>query len=102
MGPVREEAEEWAEELTRRISLLEGLAGAVANLLDEGSASKRAAKLLPADRRKERIARYERHLHALLTSTLYELERLQARREGKAVPPPQVADVNVTVEPGAE
>ena len=37
-------------------------------------------------------------LHNLLTSTLHELERLQAPREGEAVPLPAVADVNVTVD----
>jgi hypothetical protein len=45
--------------------------------------------------------KYERHLHNLLTSTLHELERLQARREGDAIPPPAVADVTVTVDAGA-
>jgi len=54
------------------------------------------------DGREERIAKYERHLHSLLTSTLHELERLQARREGEPVPPPVVADVNVTVDPAPE
>jgi hypothetical protein len=36
----------------------------------------------------------------LLTSTLHELERLQTRREGHAITPPAVADVNVTVDVG--
>jgi len=49
-----------------------------------------------SDGREERIAKYERHLHNLLTSTLHELERFQARREGEALPPPAVADVHVT------
>ena len=40
---------------------------------------------------------YLLHLHNVLTSTLHELERLQARREGEAVPAPAVADVNLTV-----
>lgn len=48
----------------------------------------------------ERIAKYGRHLHNLLTSTLHELERLQARRDGQTVPPPAVADLNVTVDTG--
>jgi hypothetical protein len=67
-------------------------------VLDGRATQKRAAKLLPGDGRDERIAKYQRHLHSLLTSTLHELERLQARRGGEAVPPPAVADVNVTVE----
>ena len=61
-------------------------------------ARKQTAKLLPGDGRDERIAKYERHLHSLLTSTLHELERLQARRGGEPVPPPAVADLNVTVD----
>ena len=56
--------------------------------------------MLPGGGRDERVAKYERHLHNLLTSTLHELERLQARREGESVPPPAVADVNVTVDTG--
>jgi hypothetical protein len=98
---VRVELEEWAEELDRKVRRLEGEADAVARVLDEGHARKQAAKLLPGDGRDERIAKYERHLHNLLTSTLHELERLQARREGDAVPPPAVADVTVTVDAGA-
>ena len=31
-------------------------------------------------------------------ATLHELERLQARRENDSVPPPAVADVNVTLD----
>ena len=61
-----------------------------------------AAWLLPGDGRDERVARYERHLHNLLTSTLHELERLQARRGGEPVPPPAVVDMNLTVGRGSE
>jgi hypothetical protein len=56
----------------------------VARVLDGGKARQKAAKLLPGDGRDERVAKYERHLHKLLTSTLHELERLQARREGRS------------------
>jgi hypothetical protein len=101
LDSVRAAVEVWAEELARKVRRLEGQAAAVTALLDEGSARKQAAKLLPGDGRDERIAKYERHLHNLLTSTLHELERLQARRDGEAVPPPAVADVNVTVDAGA-
>jgi hypothetical protein len=95
---VGEELEQAAEELARKVRRLEAEAGAVVRLLDWRMARKQAAKLLPADGREERIAKYERHLHGLLTSTLHELERLQARREGEAVPPPAVADLNVTLD----
>jgi hypothetical protein len=92
------ELEEWAEELVRKVRRLEGEAAAVARLLDGGKARQKAARLLPGDGRDERVAKYERHLHNLLTSTLHELERLQARRGGEPVPPPAVADVIVTID----
>jgi hypothetical protein len=98
---VRADLEESAEELERKVRRLEREADAVARLLDGKADRTQAAKLLPADGRDERIARYERHLHNLLTSTLHELERLQARREGEAVPPPAVADVSMTIDSGA-
>ncbi len=97
---VQADLEGWAEELVRKVRRLAHEAAAVVRLLDGRTAREQAAKLLPADGRDERIAKYERHLHALLTSTLHELERLQARREGEPVPPPAVADVNVTVDAG--
>jgi hypothetical protein len=98
---VLTELEAWAEELERKVRRLEGEAAAVARLLDGGKARQKAAKLLPGDGRDERIAKYERHLHGLLTSTLHELERLQARRDGEQVAPPAVADVTVTIDTGA-
>jgi hypothetical protein len=97
---VQIDLEAWVEELTRTVRRLETEVNAVVRLLDNKIARKQAAKLLPTDGRDERIAKYERHLHTLLTSTLHELERLQARREGELVPPPAVADVNVTVDIG--
>ena len=73
----------------------------MARLMDGRTARKQAAKLLPTDGRDERIAKYERQLHTLHTSTLHELERLQARREGHSLPPPVVADVTVAVDSGS-
>ena len=99
-GVVRADLEERAEESGRAVRRLEREEAAVTRLLDGGSARTRAAKLLPGDGRDERIAKYERHLHTLLTSTLHELERLQARRDGESVPLPAVADINVTVDTG--
>jgi hypothetical protein len=97
---VRTDLEEQAEESAWSVRRLECEEVAVVRLLEGRTARKQAAKLLPGDGRDERIAKYERHLHGLLTSTLHELERLQARREGEVVPPPAVADVNVTVDTG--
>jgi hypothetical protein len=102
LAAVGEALDERADELARTVRRLECEAAAVERLLDTGVDRKRSAMLLPEDGREERIARYERHLHNLLTSTLHELERLQARREGEAVPPPAVADVNVTLNSAPE
>lgn len=63
---VRADLEDGADELARKVRHLEREAAAVARLLDGRSARKQAAKLLPADGRDERIAKYERHLHTLL------------------------------------
>ena len=97
---VQADVEDRADERARTVRRLEREAAAVVRLLDGESVRKQTAKLLPGDGRDERIAKYERHLHNLLTSTLHELERLQARREGEPVLPPLVADVNVTVDAG--
>ncbi|VTS01840.1 Uncharacterized protein OS=Rubrobacter xylanophilus (strain DSM 9941 / NBRC 16129) GN=Rxyl_1596 PE=4 SV=1 [Gemmata massiliana] len=94
---VRAELESRAEELGRKGQRLEREATAVARFLDGRSDRSRSARLLPANGCDERIAKYERHLHGLLTSTLHELERLQARREGANVPPPAAAEVNLVL-----
>ncbi|QJW92544.1 hypothetical protein [Frigoriglobus tundricola] len=99
---VRNDLDAWADERARTVRRLEGEAVAVVRLLDGAGARTHAAKLLLGDGRDERIAKYERHLHTLLTSTLHELERLQARREGQSVPPPAVADVTVAIGPRTE
>ncbi len=98
---VRIDIVERAEELARAVRRLERDEAALVRLLEDGATRARAAHLLPANGGEERIAKYERHLHTLLTSTLHELERLQARRGGEAIPPPLVADVNLTVDAGA-
>lgn len=95
---MRSDLESWAEELDRKVRRLEREEAAVVRLLEGKVARRQAAKLLPGDGRDERIAKYERHLHSLLTNTLHEQERFQARREGERVPPPAVADVNLTME----
>lgn len=64
---VRGDVEESAEDLVRKVRRLEAQATAVAKLLDDGTSRKQAGKLLPGDGRDERIAKYERHLHNLLT-----------------------------------
>jgi len=92
------ELDECVEDVNRTVKRLEGEAAAITNLLGDPNARQRAEVLLPAGGRDERITKYERHLHNLLTSTLHELERQQARRVGESVVPAVVAEVNVTVD----
>jgi hypothetical protein len=74
--------------------------GAIEPVRDVGPVRRSCAGVLLTVEVDERLARYERHLHTLLSSTLRELERLQARREGKN--PPPAADVNVTLNAGTD
>jgi len=46
----------------------------------------------------ERLQRHEGQLERSFYRTLHELERLQARRQGQAVMPPVVLDVNISSE----
>ncbi len=95
---VRAEIEERSETSARTVQRLERECSAIVRLLSSSTARKQVAMLLPTEGRDERITKYERHLHSMLTSTLHELERFQTRREGEFVAPPAVADVNVAVQ----
>ena len=55
------------------------------------------ASLLSPEGVTERVIKYEKHLHGMLTSTMHELERMQVRRGGGMVIPPAVADIHVTL-----
>lgn len=48
----------------------------------------------PAPNALAKVARYESALERGLYRALHELERLQARRAGEAVPPPAAVEVN--------
>jgi hypothetical protein len=43
----------------------------------------------------DRVTRYEAHLSRQMLQALHTLERLQAARAGRDVPPPAAADVTV-------
>jgi hypothetical protein len=77
-------------------------AAAIVRRLENRRGRVEDAALLPPERTAERVMRYERHLHGLLTSTVHELERLQARRGGVPVVPPVVADIRVTGSDGPD
>jgi hypothetical protein len=85
------------ERLDREVRTTESEITALTRRAETERGRRAAAALLPTTEQVDKIIRYEKHLHALLTSLLHELERLQARREGAVVAPPVVADVRVTV-----
>jgi hypothetical protein len=86
-----------AAELSRGVRRRELEVMALNRRLDAEPERVAAPTLLPPAGAMEQIVKYEKHLHSLLTSTLHELERLQARRGGAFVPPPAVADLHVIV-----
>ena len=83
--------------LGRELARLEADADALERRAEEGRARAADANLLSPEGVAERVMKYEKHLHGMLTSTMHELERMQVRRVGGAVLTPAVADVNVTV-----
>ncbi len=82
----------------RGVKRREAEVSALNRRLDAEADRSAATALLPPEVAAERIMKYEKHLYTQLTSTLHELERLQARRGGSNIPPPQVADLLITVE----
>lgn len=84
-------------ELARGLRRREAEVVALNRRLDAEPERVAAPALLPPDAAADKIIKYEKHLHAQLTSTLHKLERLQARRGGVFVPPPVVADLHVLV-----
>ena len=86
--------------LGRELARLEADADALERRAEEGRGRAADANLLSPEGVAERVMKYEKHLHGMLTSTMHELERMQVRRGGGGVVPPAVADVNVTVTGG--
>jgi hypothetical protein len=89
-----------AAALGRQVERLEAEAAAIIRWTENSRARTADAALLPPEYLAERVMRYEKHLNGLLTSTLHELERFQARRGGQPAIPPVVADVQVSVTAG--
>jgi hypothetical protein len=59
-----------------------------------------ARRTLPEEYAEAKVLRYEAHLNRQLFQTLHELERIQASRAGRQVPPPLAVDVGVEVSSG--
>jgi hypothetical protein len=84
----------------RRVKRREAELAALNRRLDAEGERYALSALTPPDAAADHIIKYQKHLHAQLTSTLHELERLQARRGGLLVPPPAVADLFVNLNQG--
>lgn len=76
-----------ADGFARGIRRREAEVAALTRRLDDGQKRRASAAFLPPAEAAEQVMRYEKHLHSQLTSTLNELERLQARRGGTLIPP---------------
>ncbi len=87
--------------LAREVNWLTGDVAAIVRRSESGRARAGDEALLTPEQVAERLMKYEKHLHAILISTMHELERLQARRGGAAVLPPVVADLHITSVTGA-
>jgi len=67
------------------------------NKLDAELDGKRHEALLLGEEALEKVSRYETTLERSLFRTIHELRRLQAAREGVALPPPAAVDVDLAV-----
>jgi hypothetical protein len=81
--------------LAREVSRLEAVVAGIIRRAENSRARAADAALLLPEAIAERVMKCEKHLHGQLTSTLHELERLQARRGGLVLIPPLTADIRV-------
>jgi hypothetical protein len=58
----------------------------------------RRRRMLPDDKSLDKVIRYESHLNRQIQQSLHTLERLQAARAGRDVPPPVALDITVDVD----
>jgi hypothetical protein len=61
----------------------------------------RRRRMLPDDKSLDKVVRYESHLNRQMLQALHTLERLQATRAGRDVPPPAALDVTVDADPSS-
>ncbi len=92
--------EQGAAARMRRIKRLELEAAGMLRRSEKFLARATDVGLLPPEQIAERMMKYEKLLHGMLTSTLHEMERLQARRGGMRVIPPIVADIHFPAQDG--
>lgn len=60
----------------------------------------RRSRVVPGSRVLDKVSRYESHLERGLYKALHELQRLQAARGGRYVPPPVALDMDLTLSTG--
>ena len=94
---LQDALEEEVHRFIRSIERLESDKEAQTRRIQDETMRLASSALLSQEKVTDRVIKYERHLHSLLTSTLHELERLQARRAGKPVVPAIVADIQLHV-----
>jgi len=94
---LQDALEEDVHRFIRSIERLESDKDAQTRRIQDETMRLASSALLSQEKVTDRVIKYERHLHSLLTSTLHELERLQARRGGKPVVPAIVADIQFHV-----
>ncbi len=94
---LQDALEEEVHRFIRSIERLESDKDAQVRRIQDETMRLASSALLSQEKVTDRVIKYERHLHSLLTSTLHELERLQARRAGKPVVPAIVADIQLHV-----
>ena len=86
---------ELLEYLEKQIAEHENLMLALQEQENAEDKTRRAAAMLPDEQVVEKFVRYENALQRQLYRAMNQLERLQRRRHGEAVPPPIVMDVSV-------
>ena len=94
---LQDALEEDVHRFIRSIERLESDKDAQTRRIQDETMRLASSALLSQEKVTDRVIKYERHLHSLLTSTLHELERLQSRRAGKSVVPAIVADIQCHV-----
>lgn len=99
-GELQRTLDSRVDNYARRVKRREAEVTALNRRMNAEAERLAATALIPPAGATDQLIKYEKHLHAQLTSTLHELERMQARRGGVFIPPPAVADLHVLVNDG--
>jgi hypothetical protein len=92
---VQQKEEEALQEPKSEIRALERDAKKLRREVKECEDRLRRRRMLPDDKALDKVVRYESHLNRQMLQALHTLERLQAARAGRDVPPPAALDITV-------